>query len=129
MADLSTLLGRIDAEFNASQEKIKKFQTQKVEEHKGREERLEKYGRLLEQLRERVEAAAGSAGEAVRRARGGDAHRDAVAARSHVQVPVPLGSHRPPFFGRHRPGRAERDLQLRPGDPADPDAVRDRTPT
>jgi YHS domain-containing protein len=51
MADLSALIGRIDAEFNASQEKIKKFQTQKVEEHKGREERLEKFGRLLEQLR------------------------------------------------------------------------------
>ncbi len=52
MADLSTLIGRIDAEFNASKEKIKKLQTQKVEEHKGREERLEKYGRVLEQLRD-----------------------------------------------------------------------------
>jgi YHS domain-containing protein len=51
MADVSTLVQRIDAEFNASKEKIKKFQSQKVEEHKGREERFEKYGQLLEQLR------------------------------------------------------------------------------
>src|SRR5437763_14341050 len=52
MADLSALLERIDAEFNASQEKIKKVQTQKLEEHKGREARLEKFGRLSEQLRD-----------------------------------------------------------------------------
>ena len=69
MADLSTLLGRIDAEFEASQEKIKKFQTQKVEEHKGREERLEKFGRLSEQLRDvwkpKLEALAKRFGERV----------------------------------------------------------------
>src|ERR1043165_4445400 len=69
MADVNTLLGRIDAEFNASQEKIKKFQTQKVEEHKGREERLEKFGRLSEGLRgvwqPRLEALAQRFGERV----------------------------------------------------------------
>ncbi len=69
MADLKTLVGRIDAEFNAAQEKIKSFQTQKVEEHRGREERLEKYGRLLDQLRgiwaPRLEALAKRFGERV----------------------------------------------------------------
>jgi YHS domain-containing protein len=69
MADLSTLISRIDAEFNASQEKIKKFQSQKVEEHKGREERLEKYGKVLEQLRDvwkpRLEALAQKFGDRV----------------------------------------------------------------
>jgi YHS domain-containing protein len=52
MAEVSKLLERIDAEFNASQEKIKKFQTQKVEEHKGREERLEKFSQLSAELRD-----------------------------------------------------------------------------
>ena len=69
MADLSTLLGRIDAEFNASQEKIKKFQAQKADEHKGREERLEKFAQLSEKLRgvwqPRLEALANRFGERV----------------------------------------------------------------
>src|SRR5262245_10688062 len=69
MADVSTLIRRIDAEFNASQEKIKNFQSQKVAEHKGREDRLEQFGRVGEQLREvwkpRLEALAKRFGERV----------------------------------------------------------------
>src|SRR5262245_58501919 len=69
MADVSTLIRRIDAEFNASQEKIKKLQTQKVEEHKAREGRLEKFSQLTEELRgvwqPRLEALAQRFGEHV----------------------------------------------------------------
>src|SRR6185295_7147789 len=69
MADLSTLVQRIDAEFNASQEKIKNLQTKTMEEHKGREERLEQFGRLSEQLQDvwkpRLEALAKKFGERV----------------------------------------------------------------
>ena len=69
MADLSAFNKRIDAEFDASQEKIKKLQTKKMEEHKGREERLEQFGRLSEQLRDvwkpRLEALAKKFGERV----------------------------------------------------------------
>ena len=51
MPDINSLAGRIDAEFSAAAEKIKKFQVEKVEEHKERQQRLEQLGRIFEELR------------------------------------------------------------------------------
>jgi YHS domain-containing protein len=52
MPDVSSLASRIDAEFSAVAEKMKKFQTQHLEEHKGRQQRLEQLGKLFDELRE-----------------------------------------------------------------------------
>jgi YHS domain-containing protein len=52
MPDISSLAGRIDAEFSAVEEKFKKFQVEQVEEHKKREQRLEKLGKVFDQLRD-----------------------------------------------------------------------------
>jgi YHS domain-containing protein len=51
MADINNLLGRIDAEFHAIEEKIKNLQTQQVHEHQERQKRLEKFNQVLDQLR------------------------------------------------------------------------------
>jgi hypothetical protein len=52
MPAVSSLADRIDAEFSAVQEKIKKFQTEQVGEHKERQKRLQQLGRVFEELRE-----------------------------------------------------------------------------
>ncbi len=52
MADVKSLVSRIDAEFAASDKKIEQYRTQQVQEHKGRQERLELFGRVCEKLRE-----------------------------------------------------------------------------
>lgn len=41
MTDINTLSERIDAEFSAVEQKVKKFRTQQVEEYKGRQKRLQ----------------------------------------------------------------------------------------
>lgn len=69
MADVSSLLSRIDAEFAASEKKIKEFQEQKVQEHKGRQERLELFSKACDQLgdtwRPRLDALAKKFGDKV----------------------------------------------------------------
>jgi hypothetical protein len=50
MADLNTLAGRIDAEFSAVEEKVKKAQTQHLEEHKERQKRLGQLGKVFDEL-------------------------------------------------------------------------------
>jgi hypothetical protein len=50
MPDSSSLASRIDAEFSAVEEKIKKFQVEQVEEHKARQTRLERLGQLFDAL-------------------------------------------------------------------------------
>jgi YHS domain-containing protein len=69
MADVSSLLSRIDAEFAASEQRIKEFQSQKVEEYKGRQERLELFSKVCDQLRDtwrpRLEALAKKFGDKV----------------------------------------------------------------
>lgn len=69
MADLGGLLSRIDAEFLASEKQIKEFQTQKLQEYHGREERLELFTKACEQLRDtwrpRLEALAKKFGDKV----------------------------------------------------------------
>jgi YHS domain-containing protein len=52
MPDINTLASRIDAEFSAVEEKIKKFQVGQVEEHKQRQQRLEQLGNVFDQLRD-----------------------------------------------------------------------------
>jgi hypothetical protein len=52
MSDINSLAGRIDAEFSAVEEKVKKFQVEQVEAHKQRHQRLEQLGNVFDQLRE-----------------------------------------------------------------------------
>ncbi len=52
MTDVSSLKKKIDAEFAAMEGKIKKIQAGNVQEHQGRQDRLEKYSKVLDQLRE-----------------------------------------------------------------------------
>jgi hypothetical protein len=52
MPDINSLASRIDAEFSAVEEKLKKFQAEQVEAHKQRQQRLEQLGKVLDQLRD-----------------------------------------------------------------------------
>jgi YHS domain-containing protein len=52
MPNINSLASRIDAEFSAVEEKIKKFQVEHVEEHKQRQKRMEKLDSVFDQLRE-----------------------------------------------------------------------------
>ena len=67
MADLNSLLSRIDAEFSASDKQIKEFQTHEVQEFHGREQRLELFSKACDQLRDtwrpRLEALAKKFGD------------------------------------------------------------------
>jgi YHS domain-containing protein len=51
MADVNNLASRIDAEFSAVAEKMKQFQTRHLEEHQGRQQRLEQLGKVFDELR------------------------------------------------------------------------------
>jgi YHS domain-containing protein len=50
MPDISSLAGRIDAEFKGVEDKVKKFQTEQVEQHQQRQKRLEQLDKAFEQL-------------------------------------------------------------------------------
>lgn len=52
MAELENLVSRIDAEFAANDEKLRQFRTREFEDYKGRQERLELFSTVCEQLRE-----------------------------------------------------------------------------
>jgi hypothetical protein len=52
MPDMNTLASRIDAEFAAVEEKVKKAQSQQLGEHKQRQARLEQLGKVFDQLQE-----------------------------------------------------------------------------
>jgi YHS domain-containing protein len=52
MADISSLLGRIDAEFTTMQNKVKQFQSNQVREFQDREKRHEQFIKLLDELRD-----------------------------------------------------------------------------
>lgn len=60
MADINDLKKRIDAAFNASQEKLKAFQTEKLQQHVDRGRRLESFSAMFDELagiwRPRLEA-------------------------------------------------------------------------
>jgi YHS domain-containing protein len=51
MPDISTLSNRIDAEFSAIEEKVKKSQTQHAEAHKQREQRVEQLNKVFDEMR------------------------------------------------------------------------------
>jgi YHS domain-containing protein len=50
MPDISNLASRIDAEFSAVEEKVKKLKVQEVEERIQRQQRLEQFNKLLDQM-------------------------------------------------------------------------------
>jgi YHS domain-containing protein len=50
--DINSLAGRIDAEFSAVEEKVKKLQAGQVEAHQQRQQRLEQLGKVFDQLRD-----------------------------------------------------------------------------
>ena len=52
MPDISSLSSRIDAEFSAVEEKVKKSELEKVKEQKQRQERLEQLTRVFEEMRD-----------------------------------------------------------------------------
>jgi len=52
MPDINNLANRIDAEFSAVEEKVKKFQVAQVGEHQQRQQRLEQLGKVFDQLRD-----------------------------------------------------------------------------
>jgi hypothetical protein len=60
MADVNDLLKRIDAEFDANRDKLKAFQAEKTQAHVERQQRLERFDKLLGELvdvwRPRLEA-------------------------------------------------------------------------
>jgi YHS domain-containing protein len=70
MADVNSLLKRIDAEFSALDDKIKKAQKEHLEQHQEREKRLTKFEKLLADLpavwRPRLEALVQRFGERVK---------------------------------------------------------------
>ncbi|WP_425399008.1 hypothetical protein [Aeoliella sp.] len=70
MPDTSDLLSRIDAEFSAANQRIEQMRTDRVQEYQGRQERLEQFDGLLDQLREvwkpRLAALAEKFGERVK---------------------------------------------------------------
>ncbi|MEX0585265.1 MAG: hypothetical protein WD176_01385, partial [Pirellulales bacterium] len=69
MSDLNNLLSRIDSELSSVQERVQKFQEQKVAEYHGRQARLDQFSRVCEQLtdvwRPRLEALAQRFGDKV----------------------------------------------------------------
>jgi hypothetical protein len=52
MPDIKNLSSRIDAEFSAIEEKVKKFQVEQAEAHKQREKRLEHLNKVFDQMRD-----------------------------------------------------------------------------
>jgi hypothetical protein len=48
----TNLVERIEAEITAAFQRVEQLKTQKVEEFQGRQQRLEKFDQLLEELRE-----------------------------------------------------------------------------
>ena len=52
MSDINSLASRIDAEFSAVEQKVKKFQAEQVKGHKERGTRLDQLGKVFEDLRQ-----------------------------------------------------------------------------
>jgi YHS domain-containing protein len=52
MPDINSLASRIDAEFSAVEQKVKKFQVEQMEKHKQRQNRLEQLAKVFDQLRD-----------------------------------------------------------------------------
>src|SRR5262245_1426060 len=52
MSDINSLVGRIDAEFSALEEKVKKAQVGQVQAYQERQKRLQQLGQVFDRLRE-----------------------------------------------------------------------------
>lgn len=52
MADINSLASRLDSEFAAVEQRVKKAQSEQAEQHKQREKRLEQLNKVLDELRE-----------------------------------------------------------------------------
>ena len=52
MPDIKSLASRVDSEFSAVEQKVKKLQSEHVEQHKQREKRLEQLTKVFDELRE-----------------------------------------------------------------------------
>jgi len=52
MPDINSLASRIDAEFSAVEEKVKKFHAEQVQEQQQRQKGLEQLGKVLDELRD-----------------------------------------------------------------------------
>ena len=52
MPDINSLASRIDAEFSAVEQKVKKFQTEQAEQHKERQNRLDQLSKVFDQMRD-----------------------------------------------------------------------------
>jgi YHS domain-containing protein len=69
MSDVSALLNRIDAEFASMDKSIKEFQQEQVHAHQAREERMEQFQKVCDQLKSvwkpRIEALAEKFGDRV----------------------------------------------------------------
>lgn len=69
MATSNSLVDRIEAEFAAAESRVNELKTQQIQEFEGRQQRLEKFTQVLDQLREiwrpRLEALAKKFGERV----------------------------------------------------------------
>jgi len=70
MADINSLLQRIDSEFSASEQKIKNFQAEQTQSYEDRQNRLKKFQEVCDQLRDicrpRLEAVAKRFGDRVK---------------------------------------------------------------
>jgi YHS domain-containing protein len=70
MADVNNLIERIDAEFTAMEKKVQQLQSQSIQTYQEREQRIEKFVKLLDRLRgiwqPRLEALARRFGERVK---------------------------------------------------------------
>jgi hypothetical protein len=110
MADVSTLITRIDAELSGLDDKIKRAQAEGLEEHHERQERLKAFEQRLETLPEvwkpRLEALINRFG-------------DRAKATPHI-----TSSSREVTVGGDRPRGPQADPELRPRDHSRPHSIR-----
>ena len=116
MPDIKSLASRIDAEFSAVEDKVKKFQVEQVEEHKQRQKRFEAArkgvrGRLTRDL----EAATGASRGEVRGPSSDQATDTTVHSRGDLRLSIGCWPGPPEVLGNDRPGRPKGDLGLRLG--------------
>ncbi len=124
MANVDTLLKRIDAEFSALEERIKQAQAEQVHEHQERQKRLAAFEKLLAELpavwQPRLEALTQKFGDKVK-------VTPKVTSSSRegtFEFPVEPGADSPAAFRLDRPRGSQAGARLQPGNPADSHAVR-----
>lgn len=124
MSGINSLASRIDAEFSAIAQKIKKFQSEQIEEHKERQKRLEQLGKVFDDLRAIWRPRLELLLKKFEGACTGDSPNHAFDPRSDPGLPVEVGSHPPETVGLYGPGRSAGNPELRPGDHSGSNAIR-----